>query len=263
MYTIAVAQAKGGVGKTTTAVNLSAGLAKLGHRVLLIDTDTQNQVKHYLGCRKPLKSDFNDFIRNKVELGKATWEARKNLRLLQGGLGIIRLKALLGQIKDKTIKAELVKRRIQAEFFPKNQAYDANDIPDFLIFDTSPGWDILSLNILMTADEILVPINLDWMTVNGLEQFFTYATETLTKRQYKFRLSILPTIYDRRVRKSFQILDHLNAQYPRLTLPPISYNSKLSESFHAGQTIFEYSPRSAGAQDYKKLVQHYATGFEE
>ena len=153
MRRIAVAMAKGGVGKTTTAVNLAHGLALLGHKVLLVDCDTQNQSAIFLGVKPP--RGLYEFITGIDENGRpvskqaAITPVRTNLWLLAGGLKLVELKNWLGEQPRDTRQTLLGSR-----FAPKNGGLD------YLIFDCAPGWDILSVNILMAATEIICPVAL-------------------------------------------------------------------------------------------------------
>lgn len=241
MRKIAVALAKGGVGKTTTAVNLAAGLALAGQRVLLIDVDTQGQAARMLG--KDSATGLAEFIAGEQQAAGAVLAARERLWLLPGGRSLAGLKRLIAR-KDfggeQTIAEGLA-------------AFD--DQYDFAILDTAPGWDVLSVNALFYADEVLAPVSLEILTLQGLSEF----TRSLTAIQrYRPTLSlkyILPTFYDRRVRKSAEILAQLQSHFPDQICDPIRYSVRLSEAPGFGQTIFEFAAHSPGADDYRKLTE--------
>jgi chromosome partitioning protein len=248
MRKIAVAMAKGGVGKTTTAVNLAHGLASLGKRVLLVDCDTQGQVAKFLG-EKP-RCGLYEFITERMEDGQSIARndtihpCRENLWILDGGIRLVELKNWLGEQPRDLRQTVLAKKLI-----PKEGALD------FLIFDCAPGWDVLSVNILMAASEVLCPVALQGPSMQGLKTFFRYL-QSAQKINHELRLEyILPTMFDRRTRHSHQIFIQLKKYFSRQICDPIHYNVRLSEAPANGQTIFEYDVRAQGARDYQILTR--------
>ena len=126
---------------------------------------------------------------------------------------------------------------------------------DYLIFDCAPGWDVLSVNILMAANEVLCPVALQGPSLQGLKTFFRYL-QSAQKLNLDLRLEyILPTMFDRRTRQSHKILEQLKKYFSRQVCDPIHYNVRLSEAPSFGQTIFEYEARAQGATDYKCLIE--------
>jgi chromosome partitioning protein len=248
MRKLAVAMAKGGVGKTTTAVNLAHGLAMTGKRVLLVDCDTQGQVAKFLGA-KP-EYGLYEFITRKDKGGKTISKnstlhlCRPNLWILAGGIGLVELKNWLGEQPRDTRQTVL-----------GNQLIPQEGTLDYLIFDCAPGWDVLSVNILMAANEVLCPVALQSPSMEGLKTFFRYL-QSAQKLNADLRLDyILPTMFDRRTRQSRQILQQIQKYFARQICDPIHYNVRLSEAPSHGQTIFEYEARSPGAIGYKKLIR--------
>jgi chromosome partitioning protein len=247
MRKIAIAMAKGGVGKTTTAVNLAHGLANHGYRVLLVDCDTQGQVSKFLG----VNPDYGlyEFITERGKNGEhisknnAIYPSRQNLWLLAGGVRLVELKNWLGEqpcgVRQTILRKELV---------PKQGTLD------YLIFDCAPGWDVLSVNILMAAREVICPVALQAPSLEGLKTFFRYL-QSAQKLNADLRLKyILPTMFDRRTRQSYEILKQLQKYFNRQICDPIRYNVRLSEAPAHGQTIFEYKRQAAGAHDYGKFI---------
>ena len=248
MRKIAIAMAKGGVGKTTTAVNLAYGLASSGRRVLLVDCDTQGQVAKFLG-QKP-QYGLYEFVTERCENGDYIFknstlhQSRKNLWMLAGGIRLVELKNWLGE-QPRDVRQTVLANKL----VPKEGALD------FLIFDCAPGWDILSVNILMAANEVLCPVALQGLSMEGLKTFFRYL-QSAQRLNTDLRLKyILPTMFDRRTRQSHDILGQLQKYFSKQLCEPIHYNVRLSEAPAYGKTIFEYQARARGASDYENLVR--------
>ncbi|RYG61724.1 chromosome partitioning protein ParA, partial [bacterium] len=157
MRRIAISLSKGGVGKTTTAANLGVALAKAGQRVLLVDTDTQGQCSAVLGVRP--EKGLAAVASKEVALKDAIIEARPGLWLLAGGRNLAGLKRIIDR-KDfggEQTLAETLSDEALAEAGPF----------DFLLLDTSPGWDALTVNALFCVEEVLAPVSLEALTLQG------------------------------------------------------------------------------------------------
>lgn len=241
MRRMAVALSKGGVGKTTTAVNLAAGLASQGRSVLLVDMDTQGQVAKMLGMAAG--PGIAEVITEDATLAAATVEARPNLCVLAGGRALAGLKRVIDR---KEFGGE---RTLADALAPLDGAYD------YVLLDTSPGWDVLTVNALFYVEEIVTPVALEVMALQGLAEF-TQSLRAIQRYHAGLALRyILPTYYDRRVRKSEEILTQLRTHYTDQVCTPIRYSVRLSEAPGHGQTIFEYAAGSAGAEDYQALTE--------
>ncbi len=151
---ICVTLSKGGVGKTTTSVNLSSGLALAGYKVLLVDTDTQGQSSYILG-KKP-RAGLTELLTKELTPEECIVRARKNLWLLAGG------KSLAG------VKRIIDRKSFGAEWTLSEALKDVDDRYDFVIIDTAPGWDQLIVNVLFYATEVLVPVALEVMPLQEL-----------------------------------------------------------------------------------------------
>lgn len=244
MRKIAISLSKGGVGKSTTAVNLSAGLAEKGFKVLLIDTDTQGQCSPFLGV-KPEKG-LAEVIEGTVQASEAIVEARKNLFLLAGGRKLAEIKNLIAK-KDFRPEETLTEALGDFKSF------------DFVLLDSSPGWDALTVNVLCYAQEVLCPVSLEVLTLMGFADFIK-SIEPIQKYKGVEIRYILPTFYDKRVKKSEEILGQLQGHYQDRLCQPVRYNVRLSEAPGFGQTIFEYAPSSSGAADYRTLTTRVLNG---
>ena len=246
MRKIAIALTKGGTGKSTTAVNLAAGLAAAGRRVLLIDTDTQGQDSLMLGVRP--QAGLAQFIEQEVGADRAIVGARENLHLLAGD-------HTLAGLKRTIALKEFGGEKVLAEALAPLE-----DLYDYAILDTSPGWDPLTVNVLFYAEEILAPVSLEVLSLQGLIEF-EQRIEDIQKYHARVALEyVLPTFMDGRVRKSSEILEQLRTHYRRQLCDPIRYNVRISEAPGFGRTVFEFAPRSAGAQDYGKLIERIENG---
>ncbi|MFZ5776007.1 MAG: AAA family ATPase [Thermodesulfobacteriota bacterium] len=238
---IGVSLSKGGVGKTTTSVNLAAGLALAGKRVLLVDTDTQGQSSFMLGV-KP-NGGLTELVTGELPAEEAVVQARKNLWLLAGGKPLAGLKRLIDR---KDYGGE---QTIAHALEPLEGAYD------YVVVDTSPGWDPLTVNVLFYVYELLIPVSLEVMSIQGFGEFLkSIASIQKFRKEIELRY-ILPTFRDMRVKKGVDFLEQLHSLYGDKVCEPIRYNIRLSEAPAYGQTIYEFAPGSNGAQDYRDLVR--------
>jgi len=241
MRRIAIALSKGGVGKTTTAVNLAAGIARSGVSVLLVDVDTQGQVTRALGLKS--EGGIAEYIQGRLGLDEVLIQARENFWLLGGGRSVVGLK------RDITRKDFGGEQTLSEALIPLEDRFD------FVVIDTGPGWDALTVNVLFYCEEILTPVSLEVMTLQGLMEF-SQSIAAIKKYKQNIELKyVLPTFFDRRVKKSEEILEHLQGHFGDRVCTPVRYNVRLSEAPGHGLTIFEYAPRSAGAEDYQKLTE--------
>jgi chromosome partitioning protein len=241
MRKMAIALSKGGVGKSTTAVNLASALVQRQRRVLLLDMDTQGQVARMLNAAPP--HSVAEVINGDVLVNEALFEARPGLSLLAGGRGLVGLKRAIDR---KEFGGEQTLAEALASL---DSSYD------YVLVDTAPGWDVLTVNALFFVDEVLAPVALEVLALQGLQEF----TRSLAAiRRYHQRLElryVLPTFHDRRVRKSDEILQQLRSHFATQLCSPIRYNVRLSEAPGYGQTIFEYAAHSTGAEDYRLLAE--------
>ena len=238
---IGVSLSKGGVGKTTTSVNLAAGLALAGKKVLLVDTDTQGQSSFMLGV-KP-KGGLTELVTGELPPQEAIIQARKNLWILAGGKSLAGLKRLIDR---KDYGGELT---IAEALTPLEKNYD------YVVVDTSPGWDPLTVNVLFYVNELMTPVSLEVMSIQGFGEFLK-SIASIQKFRKEVQLQyILPTFRDLRVKRGAEFLEEIEKIYGDKVCSPIRYNVRLSEAPAYGQTIFEFAPGSNGAQDYRDLVR--------
>lgn len=240
MRIVAVAMTKGGVGKTTTAVNLSHGLARRGHRVLLVDTDTQGQ------CAKALGVDYDlsltEVLLGEVDLLDATVAARPNLDLLAVDHHLTRAALAIAR-RDQDGHRALAEVLETARY-----RYD------WVLLDAAPGVDAVAVNVLACADDVVAPVALSAAALAGVEEFVKHVARIARHNQRLGLRYVLPTFQDQRTRQSREMLEQLRLRFGSRLCAPIRVNVELAEAFGRQQTIFEYAPRSRGADDYTTFL---------
>ncbi|MFL6033015.1 MAG: ParA family protein [Rubrobacteraceae bacterium] len=243
---IALTNAKGGVAKTTSCVNLGAGLALLGFRTLLVDCDTQGQVAKSLGVQAG--EGLGELLQGEAALSDVQIEARENLFVITGGGALSGAKRVISR---RDMRSELV----------LSEALEGLDGYDFVLLDTAPSWDVLNVNCLFYVEELLIPVSMEALALQGVGDLVGRVEQVQRYRHDgTLQKNIIPTFYDGRVRKSAEILEQLERYFPGAVLPAVRYNVKLSEAPGFGQHIFEYSRTSNGATDYARLAKRLAKG---
>lgn len=241
MRKITISLSKGGVSKSTTAVALAHGLTIQKKKVLIIDCDDQGQDAFLLGCKPPF--GLSEVLNEEKAAQDAIFEARPNLWILAGGKSLSGVKRAIGR-KDFGAEQTLTEalKPLDGQF-------------DYVIVDTSPSWDTLTINSLFYATEVLTPVSLEILTINSLAEFVKSLESVKRFNKQLSHRYVLPTFLDGRVKKSTEILEQLKKHFPEQICEPIKYNVRISESAGFGKTIFEYAPSSPGAKDYMKLIK--------
>jgi len=241
--TICVANQKGGVGKTTTAVNLAHGLATKGKRVLLVDCDPQGQVATFLGLRQ--ESGLFDLLVGGRPLADVVRSAdtdhldRAGLRVIPGD--------------KRTATAQIV---LAAEGFNLACLSDAlkRAKVDYVVFDTSPSVGLLQEAALFAADWLLSPVATDYAATEGLAGVMD-TLKAVKERGAKCQLlGVVPTFHDQVTRESKATLEQLAEHLGEAVWPPIHRATVLREATAEGLTIFEKAAKSRAAQEYGELV---------
>src|SRR5690349_6105309 len=241
---IAVANAKGGIGKTTTVVNIGAGLALKGARVLLVDVDAQGNLALALGVR-PRRTLYEMLI-DGARAADCVISARPNLDLIAGDEGLLSVQTIIAKRPDWSRALEHGLRPLIGEY-------------DFVLIDSGGSLTTLTTNALNAASDVLVPTAIEHFSLKSIELLFTQIAQIKGNRS-SVRL-IIPTLFDPRVRQSGELLEQLRGRYGALVADPIRVNVRLSEAPTLGQTIYEYDPRSRGAIDYALLVERLSALF--
>lgn len=243
MRKIAIITSKGGTGKTTTAINLSHGLALCGKRVLLIDCDAQRNIAIAFDVQG--KRTLCDLLQyGQVEV----IEARKNLFVIDsGGRDLAEIEMVLASKSSRERRLELALRNLKG--------------CDVVICDCSPTINLININAIAYADQVIIPVSMDFLAQAGAKQTLQIIDEVNTHSASNTGvLGILPTFYDGRTRLSKEVLETLRDRFHDVVFETvIRVNTSLREAPSFNQTIFEYSPMSRGALDYYQLTEEFLT----
>jgi chromosome partitioning protein len=241
----AIVNMKGGVGKTTTAVNLGAALARRGRSVLVVDLDPQANATGWLGCdERPTASVANALADRKAAPLAVARSTADGVDLVYGS------RELAGVAEDLRASSPTPALALRAAL-KQIPAYDE------ILIDCPPGLGLLSLNAMIAADSLIVPVDSQTMALAGVAQI----RETLTELSDAEVISAIPptrillTMYDGRLSLDRAVADHLRETNMPVFGQSIRTNTKLAESYGLRQTIFEYAPTSTGATDYAALAE--------
>lgn len=241
---IALANQKGGVGKTTTSVNLGAALAQAGQRVLLVDIDAQGNATSGSGIDKSeLERDSYDVIVDNVSL-RDVIVPTDNYDLVPA---TIQLSGAEIELADKDAR----------EYRLKTALATVNDDYDFILIDNPPALGLLTVNAFTAADAILIPVQTEFYALEGLGQLLN--TIELVRQQFNAELDIagiLLTMYDGRTNLAKQVAEEVRQYFgDKVYDTVIPRTVRLSEAPSYGQAIIDFDPRSVGAQVYTELAQ--------
>jgi len=242
---IAILNQKGGTGKTTTAVNLAAGLAERGkHNVLLIDTDAQGNVGVSLGVAGE-KSLYHVLV-DGVDPTDAAVPVRGNLDVVTSDATLAAAEIWLAR-QSVDARAKILTKRLNGKAVSRSY--------DYVIIDCGPSLNLLNQNALSYADEVIVPVTCDYLALVGVKQVLRTLSDVQRHLGHSVRVSaVLPTFYDGRTRLAREVLETLQGHFKTKCLEPIRLNTRLAEAPSHKKTIFEYAPTSHGARDYERVV---------
>ena len=243
---IALANQKGGVGKTTSTINLSAALGIKNKKVLLIDLDPQGNATSGVGVDKEsAENSIYDVLINDVDIKDAIVKTNcKNLDLCPSNI----------QLAGAEIEMVDIEKR---EFVFKNAIKDIRNEYDYILIDCPPSLGLLTLNAFVAVDTILIPIQCEYYALEGLSQLIKTIKEIKKSLNKDLDLEgVLLTMFDSRTNLSVQVAEEVKKYYPdKLYKSVIPRNVRLSEAPSYGMSIFEYDKHSKGANSYLSLAK--------
>jgi chromosome partitioning protein len=251
---IAVVNQKGGVGKTTTAINLGYALAERGRRVLLIDLDPQASLSQCLGISVgEFEVSVYGVMRGDAELGGVIRGAPVHGATLDGA----RVDVAPSEMAMSTIERELASRKVGFESVLERALEPVKGSYDYVLIDCRPSTELLEVNAMRAANYLLIPILSELVTLYGTDQLLDlYAG---VKEHYNPSLEILGVLLtkvDRRTKLAETVADQVRAYFGEKVFDTeIRVNVRLAEAPDAHAPIFEYAPASRGAEDYRKLAE--------
>ena len=251
---IAIANQKGGAGKTTTAINLSSCLAEKGQNVLAVDMDPQGNMTSGLGVDKDeAENTVYDLIIGEADINEVIQKnVMENLDVIPTNIDLSAAEIELIGVDDK-------------EYIVRNAIHKVRDEYDFVIIDCPPSLSMLTINAMTTADSVLVPIQCEYYALEGLSQLIH--TVELVKERLNPVLEIegvVFTMYDARTNLSLQVVenvkDNLQQNIYKTIIPR---NIRLAEAPSYGMPIYKYDSKSAGSDAYMRLADEVISRDEE
>lgn len=250
---ISIANQKGGVGKTTTAVNISAILAKKGKKVMLIDADPQGNASSGLGLEKDMEISLYDVLINDVSINDTLQNTEiKTLKVCPSNMDLA------------GAEVELVSEMSREQRL-KEKLDEVKDLYDFVIIDCPPSLGLITLNAFTASDSVLIPVQCEYFALEGLGQLLN--TINLVKKHLNKSLEIegaVLTMYDMRTNLSNQVVKEVKRYFEdKVYKTVIPRNIKLSEAPSFGMPIILYDAKSKGARAYEKLAKELSKNTEE
>ena len=249
---ISIVNQKGGVGKTTTAVNLAAGLAEAGKFVLLVDLDPQGNATSGLGIRS---DDVTEGLYQALSGTSRVHDVIRNTA--HTGLRVVPATPDLAGANVELVNVDGRERKLDDVLSEAKHAYD------YIIIDCPPSLGILTLNGLVAADHVLIPVQAEYYALEGLGQLLK--TIDMVRENIKPEINILGavlTMYDSRNRLSEEILHELYRYFPNnIFRSVIPRTVRLAEAPSFGQSIFHYEPSGKGAKSYERLTREFLDRF--
>jgi len=252
---ISLLNQKGGVGKTTTTVNLAAGIAEAGNKVLVIDLDPQTHLGLHFGIDDTAASVYDLLMDKTVTVKDALVKARKNIDLVTSEVD---LAAAESELASKTDRHDLLSKKLST----------VADAYDYILIDCPPSLGLLTINALAASKELIVPMQTHFLALQGVSRLFETVQMLVGGLNPGLEVTgIVLCMHEKNTKLAREVVEDLekffdssrdsNAPWRNCIIfdPPIRRNVKLAEAPSFGKTIFDYEPDCAGAKDYAKLAQ--------
>ena len=246
---IAILNQKGGTGKTTTAVNLAAGVAERGNNVLLVDTDAQGNVGVSLGVNGE-KSLYHVLVEG-ADPSDVAVPVRQHLDVITSDSTLAAAEIWLARQNPEQRSRVMTKR---LNLMQVSRRYD------YVVIDCGPSLNLLNQNALSYADDVLIPVTCDYLALVGVKQVLKTIKDVERHLGHAVWIAaVLPTFYDGRTRLAREVLETLQGHFKHKCLEPVRMNTRLAEAPSHRKSIFEYAPTSHGAADYNRVVDWLLT----
>ncbi|MHC4066503.1 MAG: ParA family protein, partial [Planctomycetota bacterium] len=249
MRAIAVSNQKGGCGKTTVAINLSASLAREGRKVLLIDLDPQGHCAVGLAVpNEQIDLSVLDCLRSlsssgPVGLSQVTWQITPNLDLAPSHLDLARFEPECGTDPSAELMLTKLLEQVAGQY-------------DYALIDCPPHLGLLMRNAVRAADEVIIPVDTGYFSLHGLTREMQTIDEISLQAGREVAVHVLANQYDVRTKLAREILAELRKEFDGVLFSTIvNFNTKLKEGTSFGQPIVEFAPSSMGARDFQKLAR--------
>lgn len=257
MRRIALMNQKGGVGKTTTTVNLAAAIARAGRKTLVVDLDPQAHATLHLGV-EPGATDVSVYdllLDEGHDPAASVREVGENLSLIASETDLAAVETELAAAADRHYRLDRLLGRLEGRY-------------EFVFLDCPPSLGVLTMNGLVGAREVIIPMQAHFLALQGLGKLLETVRLVRSQLNAKLRVSgVVLCMHDQQATHTREVVSDMEAffagargdadspwRYARVFSPPIRRNIKLAEGPSFGQTIFEYAPEAAGAQDYAELA---------
>ncbi|MBT4541096.1 ParA family protein [Candidatus Woesearchaeota archaeon] len=243
MRKICIINQKGGVGKTTTTVNLGAGLSRKNRRVLLIDLDPQGHISTCFNDQS--HKDMYDFLIENAHISECIKSLGTNFDMITSKESLTSAEVQIHQMDNKE---GLLKRKL-------NEFNDIIKKYDYILIDCPPSIGILAQNGILASTEAIIPTTCDYLGYSSTKTMIGFIEHLGEKYDHDISVTkIVPSMFDSRCQESNDILMHVMNDYYEKVADPIRNTSKIKEAPKCGQSIFKYAKTSSGAEDYQRLV---------
>ncbi|QNR23990.1 ParA family protein [Croceimicrobium hydrocarbonivorans] len=251
---VAIANQKGGVGKTTTSVNMSASLGVLEKKVLVIDADPQANTTSALGFNPDeVKVGTYQVLEHEIDAAEAIVSTKNpNLDLIPAQIDLVAVEI---ELVDKDQREQMLRRSLES----------VKDKYDYIFIDCAPSLGLITLNALTAADSVIIPIQCEYFALEGLGKLLNTIKSVQNLHNPDLDIEgLLLTMYDSRLRLSNQVVEEVKTHFSKMVFNTIiQRNVRLSEAPSYGETIIMYDASSNGAENYLNLAREFLEKNEE